>query len=108
MPKFIIAYLGSPKPSSPPSPEDQQKHMQAWKDWMGGLGDAVVSMPAPLMGSKVVTANGAADNTDPNAMTGFMVVEAADMNEAVEMAMGDPYLAMEGAAIQVGEMRQMG
>ncbi len=108
MAKFIIAYLGSPKPSAPPSPEDQQKHMQVWKDWMGGLGEAVVSMPAPLMGSKVIKADGVSDNTDPNAMTGFMVVEAADMDAAVEMAKGDPYLGMDGAAIQVGEMRQMG
>ena len=108
MPKFIVAYLGQPKPASPPSPEDQQKHMEAWKAWMAGLGDAVVSMPAPLMASKIVKADGVSDNTDPNAMTGFMVIEATDMDAALEMAKGDPYLAMPGAAIQVGEMRQMG
>ena len=108
MAKFIIAYLGSPKPSAPPTPEDQQKHMGAWKDWMAGLGDAVTSMPAPLMGSKIVTADGVNDSTDPNAMTGFMVVEATDMDAAVAIAKSDPYLGMPDATIQVGEMRVMG
>ena len=104
MSQFIIGYLGSPKPASP---EDGAAHMGKWKAWMDGLGDAVVTPPSPMMGTKIVSADGVSDDAGPDAMTGYMVVEVADMDAALDVAKTDPYLNMIGAKIQVAELKRM-
>lgn len=106
MPKFIIGYIGNPP--KPSTPEEGQAHMGKWKEWMGGLGDAVVMPPSPLKNIKLVTSAGATDDTRTDGMTGFILVEAADMDGALAMAAGDPYLDMEGGTLQVAEIMQMG
>ena len=104
MPQFILGYLGSPKPASP---EAGAAHMGKWKEWMEGLGDSVVSQPSPMMGTKIVSADGVSDGAGPDAMTGYMVVEVADMDAALVVAKTDPYLNMIGAKIQVAELKRM-
>lgn len=106
MAKFIIGYLGNPP--KPATPEEGQAHMAKWKDWMGGLGDAVVSPPSPMKKSKIVTAGGVSDDTRSDGLTGFIMVEAADIDAALDMAKGDPYLDMDGGTLQVAEVMQMG
>ena len=104
MAQFIIGYLGSPKPASP---EDGAAHMGKWKAWMGGLGDAIVSPPSPMTNSKFVSADGVSDDAGPDAMTGYMVVEADDMDAALAIAKSDPYLDMGGAKLQVSQLMKM-
>ncbi len=104
MPQFIIGYLGSPKPASP---EDGAAHMGKYKAWMGGLGDAVVSLPSPMTNAKIVSADGVSDDAGSDAMTGYMVVEADDMDGALAIAKSDPYLNMGGAKLQVAQLMKM-
>jgi len=106
MPKFIIGYLGNPP--QPSTPEEGQVHMGKWKEWMDGLGDAVVMPPSPLKNNKIVTTTGVSDDTRNDGLTGFILVEAADIDAALAMAAADPYLDMAGGTLQVSEIMQMG
>ena len=106
MPKFIIGYLGNPP--KPATPEEGATHMGKWKEWMGGLGDAVASGPSPLKNSKIVDGDGVSDDARTDGLTGFIIVQAADIDAALDMARGDPYLDMAGGTLQVAEMISMG
>lgn len=106
MAKFIIGYLGNPP--KPSTPEQGAAHMGKWKQWMAGLGDAATSPPSPLKNCKIVTADGVSDDARSDGLTGFIMVEAADIDAAIEMAKGDPYLDMDGGTLQVAEVMSMG
>lgn len=103
MPDFIIAYHGGDKPASK---EDGAQHMEKWKAWLGGLGDAVVNPGTPLGQSKLVTSSGVTDAEGAEALTGYTVVSAGDLDAAVEMAKACPFLDVNGT-LEVAEMKQM-
>ena len=80
--------------------------MEKWKAWIKGLGDTIVNPGTPLPVSKVVTSGGVEDDTDPNSMKGFAVVQADSMAAAVDIAKSDPFLE-NGGTIRVSEMMEM-
>jgi hypothetical protein len=102
MPNYIIAYHGGQQPSSP---EEGAKQMENWKAWVSGLGEAIVNPGTPLGKSKTVTSNSVSDVDEANRLTGFSVVKADNMNAALEMAKGCPFLEM--GTLEVAEMIQM-
>ncbi|WP_164116460.1 YciI family protein [Sphingorhabdus sp. Alg239-R122] len=89
MPKYIFAYHGG-KP--PETPEEGEKVMAAWGEWLGGMGDAVVDGGNPAGPSKTVSASGVADDGGANPLSGYSLVNAPDMDAAIEMAKGCPVL----------------
>jgi hypothetical protein len=100
---YIIAYHGGRKPENP---EEGTKHMAKWKAWVGGLGDAVVNPGTPLGKSKIVSSSGVSDDGGPNAMSGFSIVKADNMDAALEMAKGCPFLEL-GGTLEVAEVMEM-
>ena len=102
MPEYILAYHGGKKPESP---EEGAKHMAKWKAWLGGLGDAVVNPGTPLGMSKIVSNDGVSDGGGSNALTGFSIVKADNMDAALEMAKGCPFL--EIGTLEVAEVKKM-
>ena len=105
MPNVIIAYRGQARPKSP---EDGAAHMGKWKDWIGSLGDAVVNAGTPLKGATIVSAEGISNEPNPNAMGGYMIFKADDMEAALKIAQTDPYLKMEGGTLEVAQIVEMG
>ncbi len=103
MAKFAIFYLGGNKEMSP---EEGKAHRQGWQDWLGGLGEAVVSPGNPMMGNKSVTGAGVTDTDGARRITGYTVVEAADMDAALAMAKGCPFLDI--GTLEIAEMMSMG
>lgn len=103
MQKFMLAYHGGKRPSSP---EEGKAHMENWKKWIQDLGDAVVNPGTPLPVSKIITAETVEEDRSADAMNGFAVVKAQSMEEAIEIAKSDPFLKMEGT-IRVSQMMEM-
>jgi len=99
MAKFLLAYTGG---STPGSPEEQQKVMEAWMGWFGTLGDAVTDMGNPFAGACSVAADGAVSDGGKAGLTGYSIIEAADLAEAAAKAKGCPVLA-NGGGIEVYE-----
>ena len=89
MSKFIFAYHGGKKPSSP---EEGQKFMAAWRAWMDGAGSSMLDRGNPAGMSKTVSADGVADDGGPNPLAGYTIVEADSIEAAIGIAKGCPHL----------------
>jgi YCII-related domain len=104
MPRFMMVYRGEATDMADMAPEAAAEVMGKWAVWMEKVGPAVVDLGTPFgPGSSVVD-----DGTDGKAtsLTGFSIVEAADMAGAKELADGHPYLS-EGKgnyAVDIDEM----
>lgn len=102
MANFIIIYHAAT--SFPSSPEEGKAHQAKWMDWTKELGDAMVNPGTPFGISMMVSSDGVSE-TDTG-LTGYTVVEAPDLDAAIEIAKGCPYLDM--GAVEVAEMKSMG
>lgn len=80
--------------------------MKKWGIWLEDLGDAAINPGTPLGKSKIVSASGISDYGGPDAMSGYTVVEANSMEEAIEMAKACPFLET-GGTLEVAQMMQM-
>ena len=103
MTKFVFAYHGGP---SGMTPEEGQKHMTEWKAWMDGLGDAAVERGLPVGQSKTVSQDGVADDGGANPLSGYSIVQASDIGEAIEMAKASPHVHA-GGTIEVAPAMDM-
>jgi hypothetical protein len=79
--------------------------MAAWGEWMGKLGPALVDPGNPAGPSKTLTAKGVEDNGGANPISGYSLVNADDIDAAVEMAKGCPIL--KNGSIEVAEAIEM-
>ncbi|MGI9200249.1 MAG: hypothetical protein ACR2QL_04270 [Woeseiaceae bacterium] len=103
MPNYIFAYHSNG--IMPKSPEEGAAHMERYKAWLDGMGDAVVNPGTPLKDSKTVSADGVEDGGGPNPIMGFTEVVANDIDDAVKMAQESPFLEM--GTIEVAQIVKM-
>ena len=103
MAKFMITYLGG---NPPVSEEESRAHMEAYKNWLQSLGDAAISPANPLRDTRTVSSNGDATEGSSIAMSGFTVVEAADIDAATAMEQSCPFLQI-GGTLEVAELVEM-
>lgn len=81
--------------------------MQRWRDWMDGLGDALVDPGNPVGMSSTVSIDGVADNGGANPVSGYSLVMADDMNAALAMAAGCRMLTQGHGSIEVAKTHHM-
>lgn len=103
MPKFVFAYHGGKAPESPEAVADV---MAKWEAWMGGMGKNLVDGGHPVGMSKTVSAAGVEDNGGSNPLSGYTLVNAADIDAACAMAKGCPILE-DGGSVEVAEALDM-
>ncbi len=102
MSQFLYLYRGGRNGN--PSPEQAQQIMQKWMTWLKALGDQghLKDQGQPLEpGGKLVKGKSKAVTDGPFAeakdiVGGFTLVEARDINEAVELSKGCPILEEDG------------
>ncbi|WP_136634311.1 YciI family protein [Pseudooceanicola onchidii] len=104
MPQYLYIYRGDAS-QVPSTPEDQEAAMKAWGDWMGAIGPKMVNPGEPVGKSVLVSGAGVSDKV-PNASFGFSIVEAATIEEACDMAKGNPMVA-GGGSVEVAEIVPM-
>lgn len=93
MAKFLYLYFGG---SPPKSPEEGKKVMDAWMAWFGKVGSKMVDGGAPLGPRKTI------GKSSPSGATGYSIIDAASLDEAVKLTDGHPHLA-SGGTIEVCE-----
>jgi hypothetical protein len=104
MPKYLFAYHGG---GAPTNPEDQKKVMDAWGAWFGTLGRAVVDGGNPVGPSSTVKADGSlVAGGGANPVSGYSLIEAADLNDAHQKAKGCPLLKA-GGTIEIAQAFDM-
>lgn len=99
MGRYVLVYQGG---AMAETEEAQQAAMEAWGAWFGSLGAAVVDGGAPFGASGTVGGGGA-----KTGLTGYSILEAADLDAAVQMAGGCPIVA-DGGSVDVYETIDVG
>jgi len=103
MARFVLMFHGGEAPDEP-----SEAVMDRWMAWFGVLGEAVVDMRAPFGASATIASDGKpSEGSGPDPATGYTVVEAANMHDAVVMAKGCPGLS-SGGSVRLYEALQMG
>lgn len=104
MAKYVFVYHGGDMPQSE---EEVAQVMAAWQSWLGGMGEAVVDGGNPVGKSSTVHNDGnvTADGGS-NPVSGYSLVSAGSMEEALNLAKGCPILSANGS-VEVAEAIEM-
>jgi hypothetical protein len=79
MEKFVFLHVGF----VPPTPEIGQ----AWMAWFESIKDKIVDSGSPFGPGREITKDGTKDlSLDIDAFTGYTIINAADLDEATEIA----------------------
>ena len=104
MPQYMMVYKGEATDMADMTEEQGAEVMAKWGTWMEKVGQALADVGTPFgPGSSLI------DDGSPgkaHSLTGYSIVEAADMDAARGLADGHPYLS-EGKgdyAIDIFEM----
>ena len=114
MEKFMFIFQGGMGTEQPmPSAEAMQAQMGKWMEWIGELSNAgkYVAGEPLLPGGKIVAGDDRVVTDGPftegkEVVGGFFIVNAADYDEAVELAKGCPDYAY-GGSVQIRQVMKM-
>ena len=87
------------------TPEEMQEGMKPWMEWFSSMGDKLVDKGMPLTNAMALTKEG----TEPGnpEYVAYEVIQAEDIDAALEMMKSNPHLDREGARIQIHETWDM-
>ena len=103
MAKYHFAYSGG---TTPGNEAEQKKQMENWIAWFGVLGESIVDPGNPFGPSKSVSANGVS-NAGATGLNGYTLVNAINLDAAVELAKGCPIIS-DGGFVDIYEAHEMG
>ncbi len=103
MAKFILTYLGGNPPSSPAAGKE---HFAKYQAWLGSLRDSAVSPMNPFKETSTVGPDGSVTSGSSTAMSGYTILEAESMTQALEMARSCPFLDI-GGSLEVSQLMEM-
>jgi len=103
MPHYIFVYLGGEYPSDP---QEAQKHLEKYEQWLISLGNAVVSPAVPFKDTHSIQPDGSAARGSVSAMSGLSIMKMDSMQEAIAAARACPFLEINGT-LEVSEMIEM-
>jgi len=103
MSQFIITYIGGNKPSSK---EEGMEQMSKYRTWLSSLGESAVSPANPLGNTHTVNSDGTVVEGSKSSMSGYTIVEADSLDDAISIAKDCPFLDI-GGLLEVSELMQM-
>ena len=104
MTKYVFAYHGGGRPSSP---EEAKKAMDAWGAWFGSMGAAVIDGGHPVGKSSTVKSDGSLiEGGGANPISGYSLIEASSLEDAHKKAAGCPLL-QAGGTIEIAAAMDM-
>jgi hypothetical protein len=84
----------------PEGDDERRQAMEAFGRWVKQTGQALVDPGAPLGPSKTVTKGAVTDSPASGPSGGYSILEAADIDAAVELVANHPFVG-RGGALQV-------
>jgi hypothetical protein len=103
MSEYIITYIGGRRPATE---EEGMQHMAKYRAWLAGLGDSAVSPANPLGKTHTVNSDGSVEEGSKTSMSGYTIIEADSIEDAIAVAKECPFLEVEGT-LEVSERMQM-
>ena len=108
MPKYLcIQRSQSGQKRERPSPDQMQQMYAVFNAWREKFADNIVDLGGRLGGGKVVSSSGETDGPFVEAkevVGGFMIISAATIEEASEVARACPGVIMPGSSVEVREI----
>ena len=108
MKKFLLLYTAPTETREKmqnATPEEMKEGMSVWIEWFGKVGDKLVDKGMPLGNAMTVTKEGEMPGNVE--FVAYNVIQAQDLDEALEIAKMSPHLDREGATVEVHEMMPM-
>ncbi|MFA9561833.1 MAG: YciI family protein [Nitrospirota bacterium] len=85
MKKFILLPYGYETPT--------QEIMDAWNNWFASIGDRMVDQGGPCGAGREITKTGTKElPLDKEALTGYLIIKAEDIDEAEKIAKDCPII----------------
>lgn len=104
MPKFVLAYHGSPQFETK---EEGMAHMTAWRAWAESLGGALIDPGLPVGPSVTVMADqSVTQDGGSNPISGVSVLEADTIEAAIDMVKPCPHLSA-GGTVEIAQALDM-
>ncbi len=104
MAKYLFVYHGG---ENPETEEEVAKVMDAWGQWLDSMGGDVVDGGNPVGMSMTVNSDGSTtDDGGSNPASGYSLIEASSVDDAVTKAQGCPIL-QSGGSIELAEAIDM-
>lgn len=111
MSKFIVIYHAPAEAMAAmatATPEQKAEGMKPWMEWKESVGENLLDFGAPLMGGVKLLPDGTTENSTKE-VTGYSMIEAADMDAAKALLKNHPHLAWTGGCdIEIHECMQLG
>jgi len=104
MPQFMMVYKGEATDMSEMNEEEIADVMAKWAAWIEGVGPALSDIGTPFGPGASLVDDGTAGT--PVSLSGYSILEADNLDAALQLADGHPYLS-EGEgdfAIDIFEM----
>lgn len=111
MPKYLClqrALPGGDQEGAPPSPTQMQALYAKFTEWRQTFQDNLVDLGGRLGTGRLITPEGVPDGPlveVKELVGGYMIVSAASLEEAIEIARGCPGLMRPGSGVEVIEIR---
>jgi len=94
MAKYLFVYHGG---ENPQSEAEVAEVLDAWGAWFGTMGAAVIDGGNPVGQSYTINGDGSVtDNGGANPASGYSLIEAGDLDDAIAKAKGCPILQANG------------
>jgi hypothetical protein len=87
------------------TPEQMAAGMSAWNAWHQNSGCAVVDLGTPL--DKSTSLSGGSATPEKTSITGYSMLQASSMEEALALMKDHPHFHMPGSSVQVLECIQI-
>lgn len=98
MTNYLLLYKGG---TMPDDDADKQKTMEAWSIWMKRCGDNLVDAGNPCSEVKSVNQDGVTDLVSGDRVTGYSVIKADSMDDAVKAAQMVPLVVNGTGSVDV-------
>ncbi len=104
MSKYLFVYHGG---KNPESEAEVAEVLDAWGTWLGSMGSAVIDGGNPVGMSSTINSDGSVtDNGGANPASGYGLIEASDLDDAIAKGRACPILA-SGGSIELAEAIDM-
>ena len=104
MSKYLFVYHGG---KNPESEAEVAEVIDAWGTWLGSMGAAVIDGGNPVGKPSTVNPDGTiSDNGGSNQASGYGLIEASSLDDALAKAKGCPILA-SGGSVELAEAIDM-
>ena len=106
MKKFVVIYhmdASTMMKSAESRPEEAAESMKAWMQWSEQAGSQLIDFGTPLVNGQRMNSDGSS-HPSSREVAGYSVIEAEDLNAAMELMKGHPHLSWsDGCDIEVHE-----